>query len=112
MNELYENVSKCRQDSGNSNVNKNFMTKVKEQILEMSVCIQFENLPSHLISKSFSFTYTCEQWFLVFVLIFQIFGKKIRKIFGTTRGEVTEKFRRLHNEELWDLYTSASAIGA
>jgi hypothetical protein len=30
----------------------------------------------------------------------------LRRIFGTKRDEVTEKWRKLHNEELNDLYSS------
>jgi hypothetical protein len=41
----------------------------------------------------------------------QILGKKIRKIFGPTRNEVTEQFRILCNEEACDLYPSTSIVG-
>jgi len=30
----------------------------------------------------------------------------LRKIFGTKRDKVTEELRRVHNEELYDLYSS------
>jgi len=30
----------------------------------------------------------------------------LRTIFGPKRGEVTGEWRRLHNEELYDLYSS------
>jgi Mn-dependent DtxR family transcriptional regulator len=30
----------------------------------------------------------------------QVYGKKIRKILGIKKDEVTEQFRTLHNEEL------------
>jgi hypothetical protein len=33
-----------------------------------------------------------------------------RRIFGPKRGAVTGKWRRLHNEELRDLYSSPSII--
>jgi hypothetical protein len=32
--------------------------------------------------------------------------KVLRKVFGLKRDEVTGDWRRLHNEELYDLYTS------
>jgi hypothetical protein len=34
----------------------------------------------------------------------------LRKISGPTRDEVTDEQRRLHNEELHDLYSSSNAI--
>jgi len=38
-----------------------------------------------------------------------VFGNRVlRKIFGPTRNEVTGEWRRLHNEELYDLCSSAN----
>jgi hypothetical protein len=33
-------------------------------------------------------------------------NRVLRKTFGSKKEEVTEKWRRLHNEELHDLYSS------
>jgi hypothetical protein len=35
----------------------------------------------------------------------------LRKIFGPKRDEVIEGWRKLHNEELYNLYSSPSIIG-
>ena len=35
-------------------------------------------------------------------------NRVLRKIFGPTRGEVTGDWRKLHNEELSDLYSLPS----
>jgi len=57
---------------------------------------------------------TCEKWVLTLIeeYILQVFGKNIRKIFGPTRDEVSEQFRKLRNEELRDLYKPDSIVGA
>jgi hypothetical protein len=41
----------------------------------------------------------------------RVFGNRVlRRIFGTKRDEVTGEWRKLHNEELRDLYSSPSII--
>jgi hypothetical protein len=37
-------------------------------------------------------------------------NRVLGRIYGPKRGEVAEKWRRLHNEELYDLYNSANII--
>jgi hypothetical protein len=37
-------------------------------------------------------------------------NKALRRIFGPRRDEVTEGWRKLHNEELRDLYSSPSIV--
>jgi hypothetical protein len=37
-------------------------------------------------------------------------NRVLRRIFGPKRDEVTGKLRRLHNEELYALYTSLNII--
>jgi hypothetical protein len=40
-----------------------------------------------------------------------VFGNRVlRRIFGPKREEVARGWRRLHNEELYDLYTSSNII--
>jgi hypothetical protein len=59
--------------------------------------------------------YGCETWSLTLRE-----GRRLRvsesrvlmKIFGPKRDEVTGEWRRLHNEELYDLYSSPSIIRA
>jgi hypothetical protein len=41
----------------------------------------------------------------------RVFGNRLsRRIFGSKRDEVTRGWRKLHNEELHDLYSSPGAI--
>jgi hypothetical protein len=37
-------------------------------------------------------------------------NRVLRRIFGPKRDEVTEEWRKLHNKELHDLYSSPSII--
>jgi hypothetical protein len=57
--------------------------------------------------------YGCETWSLTLreehrLRVFE--NRVLRKIFGPKRDEVTEEWRKLHNEELRDLYSSPSII--
>ena len=59
------------------------------------------------------FLYGCETWSLTLreerkVRAFE--NKVLRRIFGQWRDEVTGKWRRLHNEELNDLYSSHNIV--
>jgi hypothetical protein len=47
--------------------------------------------------------YGCETWFLTLRE-----EHRLRMIFGPKRDEVTGEWRKLHNEELHDLYSSPS----
>ena len=52
--------------------------------------------------------YGCETWSLTLreecrLRVFE--SRVLRKIFGRKRDEVTEEWRKLHNEELNDLYS-------
>jgi hypothetical protein len=55
--------------------------------------------------------YGCVTWLLTLrderrLRVFE--NRKLRRIFGPLRDEVTVKWRKLHNEELNDLYSSLS----
>jgi hypothetical protein len=57
--------------------------------------------------------YGCETWSLTLreehrLRVFE--NKVMRRIFGLKRDEVTRRWRELHNEELYDLYSSPSII--
>jgi hypothetical protein len=54
--------------------------------------------------------YGCETWYLILrsnrLRVFE--NRVLRRIFGPKRDEVTGRWRKLHNEELHDLYSSPS----
>jgi hypothetical protein len=55
--------------------------------------------------------YGCETWSLGLREQLRVFENRVlRRIFGPKRGGVTGGWRRLHNEELRDLYSSPSII--
>jgi hypothetical protein len=53
--------------------------------------------------------YGCETWSLILReerRLRVLENRVLRRIFGPKRDEVTGEWRRLHNEELYDLYSS------
>jgi len=57
--------------------------------------------------------YGCETWYLTLreerkLRMFE--NRVLRRIFGPRRDEITEEWRRLHNEELNDLYSSPNIV--
>jgi hypothetical protein len=57
--------------------------------------------------------YGCETWSLTLreehrLRVFE--NRVLRRIFGPKRDEVTGEWRKLHNEELRDLYPSSSRV--
>jgi hypothetical protein len=57
--------------------------------------------------------YGCETWSLTFreELRLRVFENRVlRGIFGPKRDEVTGVWRKLHNEELLDLYSSPTIM--
>jgi hypothetical protein len=78
----------------------------------MLATIRFTHLSSHLLSRNVKVKiyntiilpvvlYGCETWSLT-LRVFE--NRVLRRIFGPKRNDVTGEWRKLHNEELHNLY--------
>jgi hypothetical protein len=90
----------------------------------MLAIIRFSELLSRILSKNVKiricktiilpvFLYGCETWFLTLreehrLRVFE--NRVLRRIFGLKKEELMGRKRKLHNEELCDLYFSPSII--
>ena len=56
--------------------------------------------------------YGCEAWLLILreERKLRVFENMVLRIFGSRRDEVMEEWRRLHNKELNDLYSSSNIV--
>ena len=51
------------------------------------------------------------QLFMLFIYCLLVFENiLLRRIFGHRRGEVTQEWRKIHNEELTDLYSASNIV--
>jgi hypothetical protein len=57
--------------------------------------------------------YECETWSLILrkERRLRVFENRVLIIFGPKRDEVAGEWRKLHNEELHDLYSSPTLVG-
>jgi hypothetical protein len=58
--------------------------------------------------------YGCENWSLTLSVEnrLRVFENRVlRRIFGPKRDEITGEWRRLHNEKLYDLYSTPNIFG-
>jgi hypothetical protein len=90
----------------------------------MLATIRFSLLPSGLLSKNVKVKihktvvlpivlYGCETWSLALSgeYTLRVFENRVlRKLFGPKRDEITGECRKLHNEELHNLYSSPNII--
>ena len=74
----------------------------------------FSNYKCNIQNYNFAcYLYGCETWLLKLreerkLRLFE--NMVLRRIYGPRRDEVTRKWRRLHNEELNDLYSSPNIV--
>ena len=81
--------------------------------MQLSKNIYFNRIKIYRTINSPVVFYGCETWSLTLreerkLRVFE--NMVLRRIFGPRRDEVTGEWRRLHNEELNDLYTSTKIV--
>jgi hypothetical protein len=123
---MFENVSQFKYLGTAVTIQNFIQEKIKRRLNSGNACYHsVQNfLSSRLLSKNVKIRickiiilpvvlYESETWALALreeyrVRVFE--NRVLRKIFGPKRDEVTGELRKLHNEELRDLYSSPSII--
>jgi len=125
-NSTFERVEEFKYLGTNLTNQNSIPEEIKNRLRSGNVCYHsVQNLlSSRLLSKNLKIKiyriiilpivlYGCETWSLTLreerkLRVFE--NMVLRKIFGPRRDEVTREWKRLHNEELNDLYSSPSIV--
>jgi hypothetical protein len=125
-NRSFENVSQYKYLETTVKNRNLIQEEIKRRLNSVNACYHFVQnlLSSRLLSKNLQIRifktiilpvvlYGCETWSVTLrgesrLRVFE--SRVLRKIFGQKRNKVTGEWRKLHNKELRDLYSSPSII--
>jgi hypothetical protein len=107
------NENSIREEIKNRLNSKNTRYQSEENLLSSILLSKNLMIEIYRIAILLVVLYGCETWSLILMekSRLRVFENRVlRRMFGPKREEVTSEWRKLHNEELNDLYSSSNIV--